>query len=305
MAKHIELETVLIDIEDGIATITLNRPEKMNAFTGQMMQDIIAAFDVTDADDDVKAVIVTGSGERAFCAGADLSSGGKTFDYKARQAGGGEPGHRTEEDLQRDGGGRCTLRIFESLKPVIGAINGAAVGIGATLQLPMDVRIAADHARFGFVFTRRGITPEACSSYFLPRLVGISQALDWVYSGRVFNAQEALEGGLVKAVYPKEELMDAARAWCREIIDNTAPVSVALSRQMLWQMLGADHPMEAHIIDSRSIFERGRTGDAKEGVTSFLEKRKPEYPEKVSDGIAPHYPFYPKRTFRWPEKAED
>ena len=188
--------------------------------------------------------------------------------------------------------------------PIIGAINGAAVGIGATMQLPMDVRIASDHARFGFVFSRRGITPEACSSYFLPRLVGISQALDWCYSGRVFNAQEALDGGLVKAIYPQAELMDAARAWCREIIDNTAPVSVALTRQMMWQMLGADHPMEAHIIDSRAIFERGRTGDAKEGVTSFLEKRKPEYPEKVSDGIAPHYPFYPERKFRWPEKAE-
>ncbi|MAP93485.1 MAG: enoyl-CoA hydratase [Ponticaulis sp.] len=304
MTKRKEFETVILEVEDGIATLTLHRPDKMNAFTGQMMHDIIAAFDETDADDDVGAVIVTGSGERAFCAGADLSSGGKTFDYKARQADGGEPGHETPEDLQRDGGGRCVLRIYESLKPVIGAINGAAVGIGATMQLPMDVRIAADHARFGFVFARRGITPEACSSYFLPRLVGISQALDWCYSGRVFNADEALQGGLVKAVYPKEELMDAARAWCREIIDNSAPVSVALTRQMMWQMLGADHPMEAHSIDSRSIFERGRSPDAKEGVTSFLEKRKAEFPVKVSEGIAPHYPFYPKRSFRWPEKAE-
>ncbi|HBH90714.1 crotonase/enoyl-CoA hydratase family protein [Ponticaulis sp.] len=304
MTKRKEFETVILEVEDGIATVTLNRPEKMNAFTGQMMLDIIAAFDETDADDDVKAVIVTGAGDRAFCAGADLSQGGKTFDYEARQAGGKEAGHATQEDLQRDGGGRCTLRMYESLKPIIGAINGAAVGIGATMQLPMDVRIASDNARFGFVFSRRGITPEACSSYFLPRLVGISQALDWCYSGRVFNAQEALDGGLVKAVYPQAELMDAARAWCREIIDNTAPVSVALTRQMMWQMLGADHPMEAHIIDSRAIFERGRTGDAKEGVTSFLEKRKPEYPEKVSDGIAPHYPFYSERKFRWPEKAE-
>lgn len=304
MSKRKEFETVILEVEDGIATITLNRPDKMNAFTGQMMLDIIAAFDETDADDDVGAVIITGSGERAFCAGADLSAGGATFDYEKRQAGGKEPGHANMEDLQRDGGGRCTLRIYESLKPVIGAINGAAVGIGVTMQLPMDVRIASDNARFGFVFARRGIVPEACSSYFLPRLVGISQALDWCYSGKVFSAEEAKAGGLVKEVYPQAELMDAARAWCREIIDNTAPVSVALTRQMMWQMLGADHPMEAHKVDSRAIFERGRTGDAKEGVMSFLEKRKPEYPEKVSNGIAPHYPWSPKREFQWPEKAE-
>lgn len=304
MSKRKEFETVILEVEDGIATITLNRPEKMNAFTGQMMLDIIAAFDETDADDDVGAVIITGSGDRAFCAGADLSAGGATFDYEQRQAGGKEPGHANMEDLQRDGGGRCTLQIYESLKPVIGAINGAAVGIGVTMQLPMDVRIASDNARFGFVFARRGIVPEACSSYFLPRLVGISQALDWCYSGKVFSAEEAKAGGLVKEVYPQAELMDAARAWCREIIDNTAPVSVALTRQMMWQMLGADHPMDAHIVDSRAIFERGRTGDAKEGVMSFLEKRKPEYPEKVSNGIAPHYPFFKKREFHWPEKEE-
>ena len=303
MVKRTEFKEVILEIEDGIATITLNRPEKMNAFTGQMMADIIAAFDVTDADDEVKAVIVTGAGDRAFCAGADLSSGGKTFDYEARQ-GDGEAGRTTQEDLQRDGGGRVTLRIYESLKPVIGAINGAAVGIGVTMQLPMDVRIASDDARFGFVFARRGIVPEACSSYFLPRLVGISQALDWCYSGRVFPAAEAKAGGLVKEIYPKDQLMDAAKAWCREIIDNTAPVSVSLTRQMMWQMLGADHPMEAHIVDSRAIFERGKTMDAKEGVMSFLEKRKPEYPEKVSSGIAPHYPWKKKPTFKWPEKAE-
>lgn len=303
MAKRTEFAEVILEVDDGIATITLNRPEKMNAFTGQMMQDIIAAFDETDADDDVKAVIVTGAGERAFCAGADLSAGGKTFDYEARQSS-GEAGRSSQEDVQRDGGGRVTLRIYESLKPVIGAINGAAVGIGVTMQLPMDVRIASETARFGFVFARRGIIPEACSSYFLPRLVGISQALDWCYSGRVFPAAEAKAGGLVREVYPQDQLMDAARAWCREIIDNTAPVSVSLTRQMMWQMLGADHPMEAHIIDSRAIFERGKTGDAKEGVMSFLEKRKPNYPEKVSNGIAPHYPWSPKRQFRWPEKAE-
>lgn len=303
MAKHKAFETVLLDVEDGIATITLNRPEKMNAFTGRMMFDIIAAFDETDADDDVGAVIVTGAGERAFCAGADLSEGAKTFDYEAR-ADSGEAGRSNQEDIQRDGGGRVTLRIFESLKPVIGAINGAAVGIGATMQLPMDIRIASDNARFGFVFARRGIVPEAASSWFLPRIVGISQALDWCYSGKVFPAQEALEGGLVRSVHPQPELMDAAKGIAREIVDNTAPVSVALTRQMMWQMLGADHPMEAHIIDSRAIFERGRTDDAREGVMSFLEKRKPNYPEKVSAGIAPHYPWAPKRTFHWPEKSD-
>lgn len=303
MVKVKEFEQIILDVEDGIATLTLHRPDNMNAFTGKMMQEIIEAFDITDADDTVKAVIVTGSGDRAFCAGADLSEGAKTFDYEARQSS-GEAGRTSQEDLQRDGGGRVTLRIYESLKPVIGAINGAAVGIGVTMQLPMDVRIASDNARFGFVFARRGIVPEACSSYFLPRLVGISQALDWCYSGKVFGAEEAKAGGLVKEIYPQAELMDAAKAWCREIADNTAPVSVSLTRQMMWQMLGADHPMEAHQIDSRAIFERGRTGDAKEGVMSFLEKRKPDYPEKVSDGIAPHYPWSPKRDFKWPEKAE-
>lgn len=303
MVKVKEFEQIILDVEDGIATLTLHRPDKMNAFTGKMMQEIIEAFDITDAYDNVKAVIVTGSGERAFCAGADLSEGAKTFDYEARQSS-GEAGRTSQEDIQRDGGGRVTLRIYESLKPVIGAINGAAVGIGVTMQLPMDVRIASDNARFGFVFARRGIIPEACSSYFLPRLVGISQALDWCYSGKVFGAEEAKAGGLVKEIYPQAELMDAAKAWCREIADNTAPVSVSLTRQMMWQMLGADHPMEAHKIDSRAIFERGRTGDAKEGVMSFLEKRQPNYPEKVSDGIAPHYPWSPKREFKWPEKAE-
>lgn len=303
MTKVRDFEQIMLDVEDGIAIITLNRPDKMNAFTGKMMHELIEAFDITDADDNVKAVIITGSGERAFCAGADLSEGAKTFDYEARQDS-GEAGRTTQEDLQRDGGGRVTLRIYQSLKPVIGAINGAAVGIGVTMQLPMDVRIASDNARFGFVFARRGIVPEACSSWFLPRLVGISQALDWCYSGRVFAAEEAKTAGLVREIYPQAELMDAAKAWCREIIDNTAPVSVSLTRQMMWQMLGADHPMEAHKVDSRAIFERGKTSDAKEGVMSFLEKRKPEYPEKVSDGIAPHYPWYPSRKFEWVEKAD-
>ena len=296
-----DFETISLDIEDGIATLTLDRPEKMNAFTGKMMQEIIAAFDITDADDNVGAVIVTGRGERAFCAGADLSEGAKTFDYEAR-AESGEIGRTSDEDIQRDGGGRVTLRIYESLKPVIGAINGAAVGIGVTMQLPMDIRIASDTARFGFVFARRGIVPEACSSWFLPRLVGISRALEWCYSGKVFDAEEALDGGLVRAIYPQAELMDKAREMAREIIDNTAPVSVALTRQMLWRMLGADHPMEAHIVDSAAIFDRGQTDDAREGVMSFLEKRAPEYPEKVSTGLPNFWPWWKEVTFRWIRK---
>ena len=296
-----DFETITLDIEDGIATLTLNRPEKMNAFTGKMMQEIIAAFDITDADDTVGAVIVTGSGERAFCAGADLSEGAKTFDYEAR-AESGEIGRTSDEDIRRDGGGRVTLRIYESLKPVIGAINGAAVGIGVTMQLPMDIRIASDAARFGFVFARRGIVPEACSSWFLPRLVGISRALEWCYSGKVFGAGEALDGGLVRAIYPQAELMDRAREMAREIIDNTAPVSVALTRQMLWRMLGADHPMEAHIVDSAAIFDRGQTDDAREGVMSFLEKRAPNYPEKVSTGLPNFWPWWKEATFKWIRK---
>ena len=296
-----DFETIKLDIEDGIATLTLHRPEKMNAFTGKMMQEMIAAFDITDADDDVRAVIVTGAGDRAFCAGADLSEGAKTFDYEAR-AESGEAGRTSQEDLQRDGGGRVTLRMFESLKPVIGAINGAAVGIGVTMQLPMDIRIASDNARFGFVFARRGIVPEAASSWFLPRLVGISRALEWCYSGRVFGAEEALDGGLIRAIYPQAELMNEARKIAREIADNTAAVSVTLTRQMMWRMLGADHPMEAHIVDSAAIYDRGQTADAKEGVMSFLEKREPNYPVKVSDGLPNFWPWWKERAFKWIRK---
>ncbi|MFN7398778.1 MAG: crotonase/enoyl-CoA hydratase family protein [Sandaracinobacter sp.] len=299
-------ETIL-EISHGIATLTLNRPDKMNAFTGRMMQEIIAAFDETDARDDVKVVIVTGAG-RAFCAGADLSAGAKTFDYEARdddtssragQASPVRPDGTVDYAHQgvRDGGGRVTLRIFESLKPVIGAINGPAVGIGVTMQLPMDIRIASDAAKFGFVFARRGIVPEACSSWFLPRLVGISRAMEWCATGRIFGAHEALEGGLVRQVVSPEQLMPTAIALAREIADNTAPVSVALTRQMLWRMLGADHPMEAHKLDSRAIYARGRQGDAKEGVVSFLEKRPASYPDKVSANMPDFFPWWNERTY--------
>ncbi len=293
-----DYETIKLEQEGAIAILTLHRPEKMNAFTGKMMMEMIDAFDKTDANDDVRAVIVTGSGDRAFCAGADLSEGAKTFDYEAR-ADSGEVGRAEKVDIQRDGGGRVTLRIFDSLKPVIGAINGAAVGIGVTMQLPMDIRIASDNARFGFVFNRRGINPEAASSWFLPRLVGIQQALEWCYSGRVFPAEEALKGGLVHSVHPQADLMDVARAMANEIAENTAAVSTALTRQMMWRMLGASHPMEAHIVDSAAIFSRGQTEDAREGVMSFLEKRKPVYPVKVSEGMPSFFPWWDDQEFKW------
>ncbi len=289
-----KFETLLFDVEDGIATITLNRPDKLNAFTTTMMLDMIAAFDATDADDAVKAVIVTGAG-RGFCAGADLSSGGQTFNYAAR----GEAARDEAKvgDVYRDGGGRVTLRIFDSLKPVICAVNGPAVGIGVTMQLAMDIRIASTEARFGFVFARRGITPEAASSWFLPRLVGISTALEWSYSGRVFPASEAKERGLVRSLHAPDELLPAARAIAREIIDNTAPVSIALTRQMMWRMLGADHPMEAHKADSRAIQARGQAEDAREGVSAFLEKRSPHYPNQVSSDLPDIWPTWTPPKF--------
>ena len=275
-------ETIRLEVEDGIATLTLNRPDKLNAFNTQMMQEMIAAFDQTDADDSVRVVIVTGAG-RAFCAGADLSAGAATFDYSAR--GGEEKEARTIEGVQRDGGGLLTLRIYDSLKPVIAAVNGAAVGVGVTMQLAMDIRMASTDARYGFVFARRGINPEACSSWFLPRLVGVQTALEWCYSGRVFPAQEAHDRGLVRSLHAPEDLLPAARALAREIADNTAPVSIALTRQLIWRMAGASHPMEAHMADSRGIQARGAMADAKEGVVSFLEKRLPRYPDKVSTDL--------------------
>lgn len=290
-----QFETIKLEIADKVAVLTLNRPDKMNAFTGQMMLDVIAAFDHTDANDDVGAVIITGAG-RAFCAGADLSEGAKTFDYDNRSDR-PEKGEVGSIDRLRDGGGRMTLRIFESLKPVIGAINGAGVGVGATMQLPMDIRIASKTARFGFVFARRGIVPEACSSWFLPRIVGISKALEWCYSGRVFDAGEALDGGLVRSLHEPEDLMPAAHAIAREIVDNAAPVSIALTRQMMWRMLGADHPMEAHKIDSRGVYSRGQSPDAREGVMSFLEKRPPAFSAQVSNAMPDFFPWWDERPF--------
>ncbi len=270
-----EREQIIEDLEDGILTITLNRPDRLNAWTETMARELVSAFDRADADDDVRVVIVTGAG-RAFCAGADLERGGETFDWRARE---------TSEEVPRDNGGRFTLRVFQSAKPVIGAVNGPAVGVGATMTLPMDIRLAAEDARFGFVFARRGIVPEAASSWFLPRVVGISQALEWVTTGRVFSAEEALAGRLVRSLHPRDELLDAARVLAREIADNAAPVSVALARRMMWRMLGAEHPMLAHRVDSRAMFLRGQSADVVEGVTSFLEKRPARFSDRVSDGL--------------------
>ncbi|HTX45357.1 MAG TPA: crotonase/enoyl-CoA hydratase family protein [Solirubrobacteraceae bacterium] len=277
-----EFEQIRTELDDRVLTITLNRPERLNAWTPTMMRELIEAFDRADADDEVRAVVITGAG-RGFCAGADLAAGGDTFDYSKRERAGDDP-------IPRDGGGQFTLRVFESKKPVIAAINGPAVGVGATMTLPMDVRLASDTARMGFVFARRGIVPEAGSSWFLPRIVGISQAMEWVATGRVFDAQEALRGGLVRSVHPAGELLDAAYGLAREIADNTAPVSVALARRMLWTMLGAEHPMFAHRADSRGMSARGRSADAREGVTAFLEKRAAEFPDQVSDGLPEVFP---------------
>ncbi len=279
---------ITYDVEDGILTLTLNRPEKLNAFTGEMLAEMIDAFDRADADDEVRAIIVTGAG-RAFCAGADLSGGSDTFNADGRED--------RQSGVQPDGGGKLTLRIYELNKPIIAAINGAAVGVGITMTLAMDVRIAADVAKFGFVFARRGIVPEACSSYFLPRVVGISKALEWCYSGRVFPADEALQGGLLRSLHPKEELLKAARGIARDIADNTSAVSVSLIRHMMWRMLGADHPIEAHKIDSRGVYYTGRSADSKEGVASFLEKRPAKFPGTVSKDMPEFFPWWEERKF--------
>jgi enoyl-CoA hydratase/carnithine racemase len=283
-----DFEQIRTELADGVLTITLNRPDRLNAWTPRMGSELIEAFDQADADDAVRVIVITGAG-RGFCAGADLAAGGDTFDFAKR-----EP---AEQTLHRDGGGRFTLRVFESTKPVIAAINGPAVGVGATMTLPMDIRLAAQDARIGFVFTRRGIVPEACSSWFLPRIVGISRAMEWVATGRVFSAQEALEGGLVRSLHPGEELLAAAQGLAREIAENTAPVSVALARQMMWRMLGAEHPMLAHRADSRGMVQRGQSADAAEGVRSFLEKRPPRFSDRVSDGLPEIMPSWQPPEF--------
>ncbi|MCA9502364.1 MAG: enoyl-CoA hydratase/isomerase family protein [Myxococcales bacterium] len=299
-----------VALEEGVLTLTLDRPDRLNAFTTRMGEEWLEVLDAIDADDAVRAVIVTGAG-RAFCAGADLAAGGATFDPGAggegasgagqrvgtrNAAGAGDPG-RASRRAARDWGGRVTLRLFACRKPLIAAVNGAAVGVGVTSILPMDVRLASETARFGFVFTRRGIVPEACSSWFLPRVVGISQAMQWVATGRVFDAREALAGGLVSEVLAPDALLPRAREIAREIAEHTSGVSVAIARQMMWQMLGASHPMEAHRLDSAAMHYMGARADSREGVTSFLEKRPPVFPMQVSRDFPDGLPFVPEPPY--------
>lgn len=282
-----------IDVSDHIMTITLSRPDQLNAFTVTMLGEMLEAFDRADADDDVRVVIVTGAG-RGFCAGADLSMGASTFDYEGQ---GPLEGSGTDAKVIRDGGGILTLRIFRCTKPVIAAINGPAVGVGATMTLPMDLRLASTTARFGFVFAARGIVPEAASSWFLPRIVGISKALEWCYSARVFDASEALGGGLVRSLHEPDDLLPAARGLAKEIITNSAPVSVAMTRMMLWRMLGEDHPMAAHRVDSRAVSTLGRTPDAMEGITAFFEKRPARWSMSVNDDLPGFVPWWDEPGF--------
>ena len=281
-------EQITTEIAGGVLTITLNRPDRLNAWTPTMGRELIGAFDDADRDDDVRVVIVTGAG-RGFCAGADLAGGEATFDWRERKSSGAVP---------RDGGGQFTLRVFECTKPVIAAINGPAVGVGVTMTLPMDIRLAADDARLGFVFARRGIVPEACSSWFLPRLVGISRAMEWVTTGRVFPATEALDAGLVRSLHPRDELLDAARGLAREIAENTAPVSVALARRMMWRMLGAAHPMIAHRADSRGMFVAASPPTPPRESERSWRSARPAFPDRVSDGLPDIMPDWSPPPFQ-------
>lgn len=292
-------ETIRYEVEDSVLTLTLNRPDRLNAFNPAMLRELIDAIDRSDADDNIRAVIVTGAG-RGFCAGADLSGGADTFGQRSG------PDRTERHELRgdtsklarlRDGGGLLTLRLFESRKPLIAAINGPAVGIGVTMTLPMDIRIASTSARIGFVFARRGLVPEACSSWFLPRVVGVSKALEWTFSGRVFDADEALAGGLLRSVHEPDELLVAARTIAKEMTENSSAVSVAMTRHMIWKMLGADHPMEAHKVDSRAIRALGRGADVREGVASFLEKRPPNFTLSVDADMPDFFPWWEERHF--------
>ena len=297
-----EFNTLQYQVVDHVLTLTMNRPERLNAFNSEMQREFLEALDHADQDDEIRAVIVTGEG-RGFCAGADLARGAETFDYDNQDSdaqaerSSNEGRQEGENSWLRDGGGLLSLRIYEFNKPIIAAINGPAVGVGITMTLPMDIRMASSAARIGFVFSRRGIVPEACSSYFLPRAVGVSKALEWAYSGRVFDAQEAHEAGLVRSIHEPDELLPAAREVALEIAENTSAVSVTMIRHMMWRMLGADHPMEAHKIDSRGIYHLGQGADAHEGVVSFLEKRPAALTLKTSEDMPEFFPWWDERHF--------
>jgi enoyl-CoA hydratase/carnithine racemase len=286
-------DTVLYQVENRILTLTLNRPDRMNAFTRRMAEELISAFDRADADDDVGVVIVTGAG-RAFCAGADLEGGGETWekhsDYIAAQS--------SAERYVGDAGGQVTRRIYDFNKPVIAAINGAAVGVGLTMTLAMDIRLAAPNMKMGFVFAGRGIVPEACSTWFLPRIVGVSKALEWCYSARVFRSEEGLAAGLLRSIHAPDELLPAARTLAREFIDSSSAVSVTLIRQMMWRMLGAPHPIDAHEIDTAALARLGKSEDASEGITAFLEKRPARFTNRVSRDLPDFFPWWTDRQFR-------
>lgn len=282
-----DYEEIIYDVEGHICTITLNRPDRLNAFTREMGAEIINAFDHSDADDDVRVVVITGAG-RGFCAGADLAAGSNTFNAAARG--------RDPNKVNRDGGGMVSLRIFNSRTPVIAAINGPAVGVGITMTLSTDIRLAAESARIGFVFNRRGLVPEAASSWFLPRLVGVSTALEWCYTGRVMSATEAAAGGLVRCV-PDDQLLEETYALAGDIAENSSPVSTALTRQMLWRGLTFDHPMQAHRVDSRAVQSLGEMADVKEGVASFLEKRPPSWSLRPSVDTPDIFPDWIEPTF--------
>lgn len=290
-------EFIRYELAERVATITLARPEKLNAINGSMVREMIAALEAADADDGVRAVIVTGDG-RAFCAGADLSRGTESFVAPGSDTLTDDSGKVDySNEAMREVGGRLALVLYNLRKPVIAAINGAAAGLGATLILPMDIRIAAEDARFGFVFVRRGMVLETAASFFLPRIAGISKSLEWCMSGRMVGAAEALEHGLVSAVVPQTELLAEANRIARDIVDNAAPVSVALVRQMLWRGLGMTHPMEAHRIESRGIYTRSRAADAVEGVNSFLQKRSPDFPDRVSSDMPDFYPWWEEPAY--------
>lgn len=284
-----ETDDVLYAVEDRIATITLNRPEKMNSITSDMRGALVETFRIADEDPDVRVIVVTGAG-RAFCAGADVSGGSKTFDPQER-------GWAEDIDSFRDGGGLLALQIFESTKPVIGAVNGVAAGLGATMLLPMDILLASEDARIGFVFAKRGIVPEACATWFLPKRVGLGRATEWCFTGRLVSAVEARDAGLIRSIHSPDELLSEAYKIAREIADNTAPVAVGMIRQMLWRFVGSDHPMDAHRVDSRINFELGQSADVSEGISAFLEKRTPMFPGTLPGNAPSSFPWWTEPDF--------